>query len=953
MPVSTTDQALVFAARNGNDACFEELYKRYYDKIYALARTTVKNDSDAQDVLQATFVKAWQNLGSLGDPAAFNTWLGRIALNECYTLLRRQKPAVSIDEQGEEGEVMQLESDLMLPAEYAERGDLSARLGKIIGELSEVQRETVVLFYYEEMTVEEIAAVMDCSPGTVKSRLFLARKALKTEIEEQERRRGEKFYGLALPFGGIFARQIKSTMLPPDQAMRVYAEISRSLSGSLAGGAANAASASSPAASAAPVRTAGTRIASAAAQNAVKGAAGGAAKAAASGAGTVAKALWLKITAGVVAGAIAVSSGAYGVSRAVNLIGENAFPSYSAEESAVSQQENSQSESSAENGGELTPPENRELTAVDPETLPESLKDFLNQFLFGYLDSNDGKEYDCNSPDWRLILRIATNGACVDLSNPSGTVTSVFEQEFDPLGKYTEKGYITFREENVLWIAENLFHTGKARATQLLDYALENSLYLYEYTENGEKRLCNRFFGVGGPAYVIRFESVKTDGERYYLTYTRTIDGSEDDAEHYYAEVSAITYGGTDYWTLWRNAAQAPAEFRVPLPSGYKAAYRAYLGALEERYDAIFRTEVFNRSGLTALCDVYGDETPELIFWESKDGDYDVPQRLTVLTYENGGIKTIYQEIPGEFIYRFALYRREGEKKLWLYDSMPVADSGHTILSSFEEENGALTQKTRAYYTAMYNMSDASDYHYDFVWQVEGKDVDEDTFLSACGELLRSADEVLAKTSLYDPDGAFESLEDRSLGVDEAIDLLYELLGEVRPALPQEEVFGRFAGNYVFASGAGGWSSSLTLNADGTFSGRYSDTTYLQTDEYEVEIDQCVFTGKFEHARRINGFTYAFDLAWIEYERTPGDRELTEINGTKALIRYTQAYGLDPGTKTVCAYTADAYRYVLPEKFLGWVEPLRSDRYSSTLDYNCLYSLESGYGWLGPKAEKE
>ena len=335
MPVSTTDQALVFAARNGNDACFEELYKRYYDKIYALARTTVKNDSDAQDVLQATFVKAWQNLGSLGDPAAFNTWLGRIALNECYTLLRRQKPAVSIDEQGEEGEVMQLESDLMLPAEYAERGDLSARLGKIIGELSEVQRETVVLFYYEEMTVEEIAAVMDCSPGTVKSRLFLARKALKTEIEEQERRRGEKFYGLALPFGGIFARQIKSTMLPPDQAMRVYAEISRSLSGSLAGGAANAASASSPAASAAPVRTAGTRIASAAAQNAVKGAAGGAAKAAASGAGTVAKALWLKITAGVVAGAIAVSSGAYGVSRAVNLIGENAFPSYSAEKSAT------------------------------------------------------------------------------------------------------------------------------------------------------------------------------------------------------------------------------------------------------------------------------------------------------------------------------------------------------------------------------------------------------------------------------------------------------------------------------------------------------------------------------------------------------------------------------------------------------------------------------------------
>ena len=71
MPISKTEEALVLAAKNGNTKCFEELYKLYYDKIYALAMTIVKNSADAEDVLQITFVKAWKSIGKFNSCRCF------------------------------------------------------------------------------------------------------------------------------------------------------------------------------------------------------------------------------------------------------------------------------------------------------------------------------------------------------------------------------------------------------------------------------------------------------------------------------------------------------------------------------------------------------------------------------------------------------------------------------------------------------------------------------------------------------------------------------------------------------------------------------------------------------------------------------------------------------------------------------------------------------------------
>ena len=229
MTINQREEALVLAAQNGDTNAFEELYQLYYDKIYALIMMTVKNSADTEDILQLTFIKAWQNITKLNDPRAFNTWLQRIALNESKSMLRKKRPDLSVDDEGENGEILQFESDLLLPQEYAERDDLSARLRKIIEELSVVQRDTILLFYYNEMSVEEIAQIMDCSEGTVKSRLFLARKAIKTEIEEQERKSGEKFYGAVLmPFGPVFNSFVRSKALSPEAALQIWGAIHQS-----------------------------------------------------------------------------------------------------------------------------------------------------------------------------------------------------------------------------------------------------------------------------------------------------------------------------------------------------------------------------------------------------------------------------------------------------------------------------------------------------------------------------------------------------------------------------------------------------------------------------------------------------------------------------------------------------------------------------------------------------
>ena len=237
--------SLVWQAKNGNAQALNALLDANKGKIYAAAYALLKNREDAEDAMQQALIAVWQNIGKLAAPEAFETWLYRVTYTRSLNILKSRKNNEMVIENdiGDMPQAALLESELMLPHEYAERNDLRERLFLIIDSLSPVQRETVVLYYFHDKSVGEISEIMDCSAGTVKSRLYLARNTIRTEIEEQERKSGQKFFGFAVgavPLGRFVAENTAKTMLSPQAGARILfaARQAAFAGGSVAAGAA-------------------------------------------------------------------------------------------------------------------------------------------------------------------------------------------------------------------------------------------------------------------------------------------------------------------------------------------------------------------------------------------------------------------------------------------------------------------------------------------------------------------------------------------------------------------------------------------------------------------------------------------------------------------------------------------------------------------------------------------
>ncbi|MCL1802657.1 MAG: RNA polymerase sigma factor [Eubacteriaceae bacterium] len=233
MAMTEQQVQLVIAAQSGDTKSFEELFAIYYEKVYALARMITKNAGDAEDILQETFITAWRKLNTLKTPLSFSVWIQIIAKNLCNMQLRKKNMAIMLDAEQDIENIYMEESEEYLPVIYTERADLKERLGRIIDGLSEVQRQSIVLYYYNDLSVEEISGVMECSANTVKTRLFLARKAIRSEIEEQERKSGEKFYGIAgvplMSLGKLIRAHIQSLSIGQRSAIDSFNVITNSI----------------------------------------------------------------------------------------------------------------------------------------------------------------------------------------------------------------------------------------------------------------------------------------------------------------------------------------------------------------------------------------------------------------------------------------------------------------------------------------------------------------------------------------------------------------------------------------------------------------------------------------------------------------------------------------------------------------------------------------------------
>lgn len=179
----------VLAAQKGDERAFEKLFRLFQGTVYNTALQLVGNPDDAADITQDAFLRAWEQLPKLSAPEAFRNWLLTITVNLCRSHFRKEPPpAESLDElvegEGAEGETDVQVADESVNVEVAvlerERGRLVRRA---VSELPLAFREVVVLHYFENLEVTDIAKVLRVPIGTVKSRLSRAREHLRRKLE--------------------------------------------------------------------------------------------------------------------------------------------------------------------------------------------------------------------------------------------------------------------------------------------------------------------------------------------------------------------------------------------------------------------------------------------------------------------------------------------------------------------------------------------------------------------------------------------------------------------------------------------------------------------------------------------------------------------------------------------------------------------------------------------------
>jgi len=163
----------------GRDRAFEELLRRYEGKVFRLCCALLKDRTQAQDAAQESLVRIWKALDRYDGRASLSSWIYAITRNRCLTALQRRRPLDSLEQLGPA-------DDLGLAASEERGDDRAAQLLALVELLPERLRRALVLYYYEERSVSEVALMLGCPQGTVKTALFRARAAL----AEMLRRRG-------------------------------------------------------------------------------------------------------------------------------------------------------------------------------------------------------------------------------------------------------------------------------------------------------------------------------------------------------------------------------------------------------------------------------------------------------------------------------------------------------------------------------------------------------------------------------------------------------------------------------------------------------------------------------------------------------------------------------------------------------------------------------------------
>ena len=186
---STLEGDLVKRARRGELAAYDELVKRYQERIYATIYHMTSNHEDANDLAQEAFIKAFQALKSFKGGSTFYTWLYRIAVNKTINFLKQRKhkhhfSLNDLDFNTEHNPDLVALISEKTPHRDAGLAELQKKLNESLLKLSEPHRMVVVLHDVQGVSHDEIAEIMGCNVGTVRSRLFYARQQLQGHLSE-------------------------------------------------------------------------------------------------------------------------------------------------------------------------------------------------------------------------------------------------------------------------------------------------------------------------------------------------------------------------------------------------------------------------------------------------------------------------------------------------------------------------------------------------------------------------------------------------------------------------------------------------------------------------------------------------------------------------------------------------------------------------------------------------
>ena len=199
---------LVLKAKSGDQQAMEQLYEMTYSRVYCTIRVMVKDEQETLDLLQDSYIKAFKHLNQFEGTEKFLPWIQQIARNTAKDWLKKKHPAFFADLRSEkktewespaEEQIMDV-NDGNWPEKVLDREETARLIREILDGLPEDQRVVIEMFYYEKLSVKQIALALGLSESAVKSRLFYGRRKIETKVLALEKK-GTRLYGLApIPF---------------------------------------------------------------------------------------------------------------------------------------------------------------------------------------------------------------------------------------------------------------------------------------------------------------------------------------------------------------------------------------------------------------------------------------------------------------------------------------------------------------------------------------------------------------------------------------------------------------------------------------------------------------------------------------------------------------------------------------------------------------------------------